>query len=162
MLERGRRKADVREGTREILLVEADTQQLPFQTGTFGIVSVAFGIRNVSDTQRGIREMLRVLRPGGRIAILEFSRPRGRFLGPLYLTFFQKILPRIGQTIAPNRYRAYQYLPETVLEFPDGEEMVALLASLGVERVRAIPMTFGVATLYVGFKPEIESTGVSR
>ena len=85
-----------------IFLVEGDSQALPVPSDTFGVVTVAFGLRNVADTVRGIDEMVRVARPGGKVAILEFSRPRGRVLGPLYLAFFRRILPRIGQAIAPN------------------------------------------------------------
>ena len=77
----------------------------PCPSDTFGVVSVAFGLRNVRDTVRGVDEMIRVARPGGKVAILEFSRPRGRFLGRLYLAFFRHVLPRIGQALAPNAGR---------------------------------------------------------
>ncbi len=135
-----------------VLLIEADAQKLPLPTDTFGIVTVAFGLRNVRDTVRGIDEMVRVARPGGTVAILEFSRPRGAILGRLYLAFFRHILPRVGQAIAPNRDNAYHYLPASVLQFPDGAEMVALLASRGLKNVKHYPLTLGIATLYVGVK----------
>ena len=139
------------EGT--VALIEGDTQRLPLPDDTFGVVTVAFGLRNVADTVRGIDEMVRVARPGGRVAILEFSRPRGPILGRLYLAFFRQVLPKVGQALAPNSYDAYRYLPASVLQFPDGREMLDLLGSRGLADLRQYPLTFGVATLYVGTKP---------
>ena len=136
-----------------IALIEADTQRLPLPSNTFGVVSVAFGLRNVHDTVLGIDEMIRVARPGGKLAILEFSRPRGRILGRAYLAFFRHLLPRVGQAIAPNPDNAYHYLPRTVLEFPDGQEMLDLLGSRGLVDLKLYSLTLGVATLYVGTKP---------
>ena len=97
--------------------------------------------------------MIRVAQPGGNVAILEFSRPRGKLLGKLYLAFFRHILPRVGEAIAPNKDQAYHYLPRTVLEFPDGQEMLDLLASRGLIDMKLHPLTLGIATLYVGTKP---------
>jgi demethylmenaquinone methyltransferase / 2-methoxy-6-polyprenyl-1,4-benzoquinol methylase len=136
-----------------VTLVEGDTHRLPVPSDTFGVVSVAFGLRNVRDTVRGVDEMIRVARHGGKIAILEFSRPRGRLLGPIYLAFFRHLLPRVGQALAPNQDGAYDYLPRSVLEFPDGQAMLDLLASRGLIELKHYPLTFGVATLYVGTKP---------
>ncbi len=131
MLERGREKVRRGRATDEIILVEGDAQRLPVPSDTFGVVTVAFGLRNVADTVRGIDEMIRVARPGGKVAILEFSRPKGAILGRLYLTFFRRILPRVGQTIAPNEHDAYGYLPTSVLQFPDGQDMLDLLERAG-------------------------------
>jgi demethylmenaquinone methyltransferase / 2-methoxy-6-polyprenyl-1,4-benzoquinol methylase len=136
-----------------VTLVEGDTQRLPVPSDTFGVVSVAFGLRNVRDTVRGIDEMIRAARPGGKIAILEFSRPRGRILGPLYLAFFRHLLPRVGQALAPNQDGAYDYLPRSVLAFPDGQAMLDLLAARGLSELKQYSLTCGVATLYVGTKP---------
>ena len=139
-----------------VTLIEGDTQRLPLPSNTFGVVTVAFGLRNVADTARGIDEMIRVARPGGKVAILEFSRPRGAVLGRIYLTFFKHILPRIGQALAPNDHDAYSYLPNSVMQFPDGQVMVDLLSTRGLTQVTQYPLTFGVATLYVGVKPTAE------
>jgi len=136
-----------------ITLVEGDAQRLPLPGDLFAVVSVAFGLRNVRDTVQGIDEMIRVARPGGKVAILEFSRPRGRILGRLYLVFLRRLLPRIGQALAPNDDCAYDYLPRSVLEFPDGQAMLDLLASRGLTELRQYPLTLGIATLYVGSKP---------
>ena len=140
-----------------VTLIEGDTQRLPVPSDTFGVVSVAFGLRNVRDTVRGIDEMIRAARPGGTVAILEFSRPRGRFLGRLYLAFFRHVLPRVGQAIAPNDDQAYHYLPRTVLEFPDGQDLLDLLGQRGLIELRMYPLTLGIATLYVGTKPTTTS-----
>ena len=136
-----------------VTLIEGDSQRLPLPDDAFGVVSVAFGLRNVRDTCRGIDEMVRVARPGGKVAILEFSIPRGPILGRLFLLFFRKILPWIGQKFAPNRYSAYEYLPRSVLQFPDGEALLSLLSARGLTDVKQHPLTFGVASLYVGVKP---------
>jgi len=153
MLEIGTQKVRKAGATERIALIEGDTQRLPLPTDTFGVVTVAFGLRNVSNTTRGIDEMVRVARPGGKVAILEFSKPRGLVLGRLYLAFFRHILPKVGQTIAPNQYEAYGYLPASVLQFPDGQAMLDLLASRGLTELKQYPLTFGIATLYVGIKP---------
>jgi demethylmenaquinone methyltransferase/2-methoxy-6-polyprenyl-1,4-benzoquinol methylase len=153
MLVIGNQKIGKAKAEGAVTLIEGDTQRLPLPDNTFGVVTVAFGLRNVADTVRGIDEMVRVARPGGKVAILEFSRPRGAILGRLYLAFFRHVLPKVGQTIAPNSYDAYSYLPASVLQFPDGREMLDLLASRGLTDLRQHPLTFGIATLYVGTKP---------
>jgi demethylmenaquinone methyltransferase/2-methoxy-6-polyprenyl-1,4-benzoquinol methylase len=154
MLVLGRQKAARRGVLDRVILIEGDAQRLPVPDDTFAVVSVAFGLRNVRDTLRGVDEMIRAARPGGKVAILEFSRPRGKLLGKLYLAFFRHVLPRVGEAIAPNPDQAYHYLPRTVLEFPDGQEMLELLASRGLLDVQMHPLTLGIATLYVGTKPD--------
>jgi demethylmenaquinone methyltransferase/2-methoxy-6-polyprenyl-1,4-benzoquinol methylase len=137
-----------------VVVVEADSQRLPLPSDFAGLTTVAFGLRNISDTINGLDEMIRITRPGGRVAILEFSRPTGRVLGRAYLAFFKRILPRVGQAIAPNASNAYGYLPASVLEFPDGQAMLDLMASRGLTGCTAAPMTLGIATLYIGTKPK--------
>jgi demethylmenaquinone methyltransferase / 2-methoxy-6-polyprenyl-1,4-benzoquinol methylase len=153
MLEIGRSKVKKAGASGRVTLVEGDARHLPAPDDTFGVVSVAFGLRNVSDTVRGVDELIRVARPGGKVAILEFSRPRGRFLGRVYLAFFRHVLPRIGQALSPNADGAYDYLPRSVLEFPDGQAMLDLLAARGLGSLELHPLTGGIATLYVGTKP---------
>jgi demethylmenaquinone methyltransferase/2-methoxy-6-polyprenyl-1,4-benzoquinol methylase len=132
--------------------VEADTQRLPFADDQFQIVSVAFGLRNVTDTVEGLREMARVCAPEGRVVILEFSMPHNRVLGALYRWYFRHVLPRIGQLVSGNRQAAYRYLPESVSEFPYGERLAAMMKSCGLDPVTWKPLTFGIATLYIGIK----------
>ena len=152
MLVIGRGKAQTAGASDSVTFVEADAQQLPFPDNSFQIVSVAFGLRNVTDTDRGLREMLRVCRPGGRIAVLEFSMPRWQPFKFFYGWYFRYVLPRIGQALARNRQEAYNYLPESVGEFPSGEALAERLRAAGAGQVRYYPLTFGVATLYVGSK----------
>jgi len=132
----------------------ADAQQLPFDDASFQIVSVAFGLRNVADTMRGLREMVRVCQPGGRVAVLEFSRPQNRAFNALYQAYFRTVLPRIGQVVSGSRDLAYEYLPQSVAEFPCGQQLAALMEQAGLETVRFKPFTFGIATLYWGRKPD--------
>jgi len=153
MLVLGRRKVERAGAGAVLILAEGDTQRLPLPSDTFGVVTVAFGLRNVRDTVRGVDEMVRVARPGGKVAVLEFSRPRGPILGRLYLAFFRQVLPRVGQAVSPNGDGAYHYLPASVMQFPDGQDMLALLAARGLTETVMYPLTFGIATLYVGTKP---------
>jgi len=134
--------------------LEADTQRLPFPDNQFQIVSVAFGLRNVTDMNRGLAEMIRVAKPGGRLVILEFSRPRG-IIGFLYTFYFRRILPFVGQWFSRSPDKAYEYLPASVLSFPDGEALATVMRQHGLEQVRFYPFTFGIATLYVGHKKSI-------
>ncbi|MBX6311322.1 MAG: ubiquinone/menaquinone biosynthesis methyltransferase, partial [Isosphaeraceae bacterium] len=121
-----------RAGARDqITLIEGDTLRLPVPDHTFGVVTVAFGLRNVADTVRGLDEMIRAARPGGRVAILEFSRPR-RGLGRLLFALIRRVVPRVGQALAPNEFGAYDYLPTSVLQFPDGQAMLDLMAARGL------------------------------
>jgi demethylmenaquinone methyltransferase/2-methoxy-6-polyprenyl-1,4-benzoquinol methylase len=153
MLEKAREKISREKGRQAIALFEADTQSLPFADATFDVVVVAFGLRNVADTVRGLDEMIRVLQPGGRLGVLEFSRPTQPVLARIYGSFFRHVLPRVGQALAPNGYDAYDYLPSSVAAFPEGEAMLALMASRGLETLERFPFTFGIATFYVGQKP---------
>jgi demethylmenaquinone methyltransferase/2-methoxy-6-polyprenyl-1,4-benzoquinol methylase len=151
MLVRAQAKSQQRGGGR-IRYLEADAQQLPFPDDFFQLTTVAFGLRNLADTDRGLAEMARVTRPGGRVAVLEFSRPRGSLLGRLYDFYFRHILPLIGQVISRSKDNAYRYLPASVREFPSGEALADRMRAQGLHGVRWFPLTFGIATLYVGIK----------
>jgi demethylmenaquinone methyltransferase/2-methoxy-6-polyprenyl-1,4-benzoquinol methylase len=153
MLLPARAKTRGARASERITYLEADTQQLPFPDDTFQLVTVAFGLRNVTDTDRGLAEMVRVARPGGKVAILEFSRPRGWLFGGAYRFYFRWVLPAVGQAISRSKDSAYSYLPASVLEFPDGEALAERLRGHGLEGVKFWPMTFGIATLYAGKKP---------
>ena len=152
MLSRAVAKAARGGAAGRVTFVEADAQALPFADGTFQLVSNAFGLRNVADTDRGLAEMVRVVRTGGRVAVLEFSRPRHRLLGRLYRWYFRYLLPLVGQLLSRSREGAYKYLPESVLRFPDNDDLAALMRKQGLTEVRYYPFTLGIATLYVGVK----------
>lgn len=142
-----------RSSSESLSFLEADTLKLPFAADQFQIVSVAFGLRNVSDTIGGLREMTRVCQPGGRVAVLEFSMPTNRLFGAVYRWYFRNILPRIGQLLARNSEAAYNYLPQSVSQFPQGEELTGMMQTAGLVETTYTPLTFGIATLYVGRKP---------
>ncbi len=114
---------------------------------------MAFGLRNVADTGRALREMVRVCRPDGQVAVLEFSMPTRQPLRALDNWYFRNVLPRIGRVFARSADQAYDYLPSSVGEFPSGAALAEMLSAAGLERVEFKLLTFGVATLYVGRKP---------
>ncbi len=147
--------AEEKRGGRDVRFLEADTLSLPFQDNQFQIVSVAFGLRNVSSTIGGLVEMARVCRPGGRVVVLEFAAPRNRFLSRLYQWYFHSVLPRLGQLLVRNRQAAYEYLPQSVSEFPVGGDLVAIMEEAGLERTWWKSLTAGIAAIYVGHKPEL-------
>lgn len=154
MLTRGRDKGTKAGLDDRLTFVEADAQRLPFVDDFFQIVCVAFGLRNVTDTDRGLREMTRVCRPGGRVAVLEFSQPRSRLIRAVYHGYFHNVLPKVGGWLSGKQEgkQAYRYLPESVGEFPQGAALCDKLRAAGLRDVTFTPLTFGIATLYVGVK----------
>jgi len=153
MLEIADQKAERRQSPESVRFLEADSQELPFSDQTFQCVTVAFGLRNIADTARGLSEMFRVCKPGGQVMVLEFSRPRVPGLRQSYEFYFRNVLPRIGQWFARNDKSAYKYLPESVGQFPDGEQLAEMMRAAGLVDVRFTPLTCGVATIYEGTRP---------
>ena len=133
--------------------VEASAMELPYPDNRFQIVCVAFGLRNVESTDQGLREMVRVCRPGGRVAVLEFSQPARQPIKALYGLYFRHLLPRIGQLLARNEQAAYAYLPSSVGEFPSGQALAERMNQAGLHDTKFCPLTCGIATLYCGTKP---------
>lgn len=152
MLTRAVAKSRGRGSHPRIRFAQADAQQLPFAANTFEVVTIAFGLRNVTDTDRGLSEMVRVTRPGGRVAVLEFSRPRHWLFGRAYRAYFRYLLPTVGQLFSRSGEKAYVYLPASVMEFPDGEALAERMRAAGLADVSYTSFTFGIATLYVGTK----------
>lgn len=148
MLRLGQEKIAASPYRNRIFLVNAPCETIPHPSGIFDGVTIAFGIRNVVDRAAGLREMCRVLKPGGRVVVLEFSHPRRRLFRGLYYLYFRRILPFVGGLL--SRRSAYQYLPDSVLEFPDRETFKALMGQAGFADVRHFDLTFGIATVYVG------------
>ena len=128
--------------------VAADTLRLPFRSGVFDLVTVAFGVRNLADPEAGLREMARVLRPGGRMLVLEFCRPRVPLLGPLYMFYFRHLLPRLGSWISGDREGAYRYLTKSVLAFPEREQFIAMMERAGLPAPGFKLLTGGVVAIY--------------
>lgn len=136
----------------------ADTLILPFLDNTFDIVSVGFGIRNVSDLEMGIREMTRVATPGGRVVILEFTQPVNPLFRSLYYFYFTKILPFIGNLISRNKDDAYGYLPRSVMKFPNCDALKTVMEQCGLTDVQFHRKTFGIVAIHVGKKRAINRT----
>lgn len=152
MLERARTKHQKSAASFPVRFLEADSQQLPFEDASFQAVTVAFGLRNVQDTSRGISEMLRVCASGGQICVLEFSQPTLPGFRHLYQAYFRHVLPRVGQTFAKNSQDAYEYLPNSVVEFPSGRALARLMEQAGMCSVKVFPLTLGIASIYLGEK----------
>jgi demethylmenaquinone methyltransferase/2-methoxy-6-polyprenyl-1,4-benzoquinol methylase len=143
MLEIARKKSKGR-----IAFHQADTMRLPFADGAFDACTVGFGIRNVSDTRRGIAEMARVVRKGGRVVILEFTLPKPGFLRKAYLAYFNHVLPRVGAMI--SRDRAYRYLNESVREWKTPGELETVMRSVGLRDVGHTLLSLGIAAIHTG------------
>ena len=148
MMRVGREKCRRAGAGDRVSFVRAPGEALPFRDGVFDSACVAFGIRNVVDRERGLREMCRVVRPGGRVVVLEFSTPRSALFGALYRFYFTRLLPRIGGIF--SRRSAYAYLPESVLSFPEPPAFAAMMRAAGCASVAFRPLTLGIVTLYVG------------
>jgi demethylmenaquinone methyltransferase/2-methoxy-6-polyprenyl-1,4-benzoquinol methylase len=128
----------------------ADALALPFGDGAFDFVTVAFGIRNVSDPKAALREMARVVRPGGRVVVLEFTKPRVPLLGAAYRVYFRRILPTLGRWISGVRNDAYRYLHDSVMAFPERQDFLALMQDAGLASPRMRLLTGGIAAIYRG------------
>lgn len=151
MLEVGRAKIKDKHLTDKIELLYGDSENLPFEENKFDAVIVAFGVRNFENLENGLAEMLRVVRPGGKVIVLEFSKPRKFPFKQLYNFYFKFVLPKIGRWVSKDS-SAYTYLPESVQAFPDGERFVEILNHLGYKNTSCKPLTFGISSLYTGTK----------
>ena len=149
MLEYGRAKIDRLGLTPRISLVQGDAEDLPFPNDAFDAALVAFGVRNFEDLDAGLRGIRRVLRPGAALVVLEFSRPRTFPIKQLYAWYSRHVLPRIGGALSPEQ-SAYEYLPSSVAEFPDGPDFLDRMADTGFTDLLWEPLTFGIASLYRG------------
>jgi demethylmenaquinone methyltransferase/2-methoxy-6-polyprenyl-1,4-benzoquinol methylase len=133
-------------------LAGADALRLPFGDGLFDGALIAFGLRNLSDSRAGLEEMMRLVKPGGRVVVLEFGRPPSRALRALYELYFTRVLPWVGRLISGHP-RAYSYLPASVLAYPEPEDIGRLMAEVGLKNVGLKRMTAGIVALHVGEVP---------
>lgn len=137
---------------KNIALLNADALYLPFSHNLFDAVFIAFGIRNIMDRQRAVTTFFNVLKSDGRLAVLELTTPEKGLFRSLYLLYFQKLLPFIGSFFSKDTH-AYSYLPESVLKFPTPVEFSNIMKNAGFKQIRFKQMTFGIVTLFIGFKP---------
>ncbi|MFQ5895638.1 MAG: ubiquinone/menaquinone biosynthesis methyltransferase [Nitrospinota bacterium] len=134
-----------------LFLIQADALELPFRTGAFDGAIIAFGLRNLTDPEAGLREMARVVRPGGEVVVLEFGPVRGRLFGLIYRFYFRQVYPRVGRLISGHP-TAYDYLPETVSDWPPPEEVSGMMARAGLHHVRHYPLTRGIVYVHAGMR----------
>ncbi len=151
MLARGVRKFSRTGLESRIASIAGDAMELPFRDNAFDAVAIAFGVRNFENLARGLREMLRVLRPGGRLVILEFSRPPSAVLSWLHRTYVGRILPRVGDAISGNR-GPYGYLSHSIGEFPDPETLARRIREAGFGTVRWTPLSGGIVCIHTAIK----------
>lgn len=151
MLAVGRRKVEELSLSNRISLKQGDSLSLPFESNTFDVAMVAFGVRNYEDPVKGMAETLRVLRPNGKFYVLEFSMPRKFPMAQLYKFYFWAILPLIGRMVSGHK-RAYTYLPESVSAFPDGNNFIQLMQKAGFSDCKFKKLSFGIASIYEGVK----------
>lgn len=152
MLEIGRKKIAERKLEQKITLQYGDSEALPFDTDTFDAILCAYGVRNFENLEAGLRQMSRVLRPGGKIAILEFSHPKKFPVKQLYRFYFRYILPVLGKAVSKDA-TAYTYLPQSVAAFPEGGQFCRIMQQCGFTHPKARPLSFGITTLYTAKKP---------
>jgi len=151
MLEIGRKKIAERKLEQKITLQYGDSEALPFDTDTFDAILCAYGVRNFENLEAGLRQMSRVLRPGGKIAILEFSHPKKFPVKQLYRFYFRYILPVLGKAVSKDA-TAYTYLPQSVAAFPEGDQFCRIMQQCGFTHPKARPLSFGITTLYTAKK----------
>lgn len=157
MLDVAARKTKGRE--RELPFIEADALKLPFVSSSFDAVTIAFGLRNLSSVEAGLRELFRVLTPGGKLAVLEFSQPGVPGFRELFGFYFSSVLPRIGGIISGSR-GAYEYLPDSVSRFPNQKLLAEMMRSVGLTDVEYENLTGGIAALHLGTRPPNSSSAV--
>lgn len=151
MLEEGRKKMKKKNLEHIIDLQMGDSEKLLFEDNKFDAVIVSFGVRNFETLEKGIADMYRVLKPGGKTVIVEFSKPKKFPMKQGYNFYFKYILPRIGKLVSKDD-SAYTYLPESVQAFPDGNDFLEVLEKVGFKNTKCKPLTFGISSIYIGEK----------
>jgi demethylmenaquinone methyltransferase/2-methoxy-6-polyprenyl-1,4-benzoquinol methylase len=151
MLEVGRKKVAAQGLTEKIELLTGDSENLPFEENKFDAVTVAFGVRNFENLEKGLSEILRVMKPGAMLVVLEFSKPSRFPLKQFYNFYFKFILPKLGSMISSDK-AAYTYLPESVEAFPDGKRFETILTKVGFKSTTCEPLTFGISSIYTARK----------
>lgn len=151
MLEIGRKKVAKKDLSELITLQQGDSENMPFADNTFDAITVAFGVRNFENLEKGLKEMNRVLKKDGKLVVLEFSRPTLFPFKQLFNGYFKYILPQIGRLTSKDP-KAYSYLYESVQAFPDGKDFIKVLEATGYQENKNIPLSLGICSIYVGRK----------
>lgn len=151
MLEIGQRKLRIQRSDYTALLIEGDALQLPFSSESVDIATIAFGLRNLPDISAGLRELVRILKPGGRLLILEFTLPPNLLWRSFYLFYLRRIVPWLGALITGSR-SAYEYLHRSICGFPPPDEIVKQMEHVGLTRVESLLLLGGIAAIYRGVR----------
>ena len=151
MLEMGRKKIQRKGLDHKIELLNGDSENLPFEENKFDAVTVAFGVRNFENLEKGLGDIFRVMKPDAMVVVLEFSRPRKFPFRQLYNFYFKIVLPKVGRVISKDK-AAYTYLPESVEAFPDGQDFLEILKNIGFKDTACKTLTFGISSIYTGRK----------
>jgi demethylmenaquinone methyltransferase/2-methoxy-6-polyprenyl-1,4-benzoquinol methylase len=151
MLEKGREKMVKRKVEHKVEMLLGDSENIPFEDNSFDAITVGFGVRNFEQLEKGLSEMIRVLKPGGRVAILEFSKPKNFPIKQLFGFYSRYLIPFFGKIISKDK-SAYTYLQESVEAFPEGQNFMDILTAVGHKNVKAHLVSGGIATIYIGEK----------
>lgn len=141
---------------KQIKLIRGNAMSLPYEDNSFDYATIGFALRNVPDLEQVIREMQRVVKPGGMVVSLELSKPTWQPFQSIYYFYFQRVLPFLGKLIA-KRYEQYKWLPESLVNFPDHRQLAKIFAEQGLQQVEAYPLTGGIAALHIGIKGKSNS-----
>ncbi|MDF2723289.1 MAG: ubiquinone biosynthesis methyltransferase UbiE [Paenibacillus sp.] len=159
MLQFGEHKIAKHGLDKQVQLIHGNAMELPFEADSFDYATIGFALRNVPDLEQVLREMQRVVKPGGLVVSLELSKPTWQPFKSLYYFYFQRVLPLIGKLIA-KRYEQYKWLPESLVHFPDHKQLADIFRRTGLQDVRAYPLTGGIAALHIGVKGDREGSAV--
>lgn len=151
MLSVGRKKILNRQLSEKVELLHGDSENLQFEENKFDAVTVGFGVRNFENLEKGLAEILRVMKPGAILVVLEFSKPRAFPFKQIYNVYFKNILPALGRIVSKDK-SAYTYLPESVDAFPDGKDFENILQKVGFKKTTCKPLTFGISSIYTAVK----------
>lgn len=151
MLDIGQAKVDKLGLNNQITLIQGNAMDLPFEDSSFDFITIGFGLRNVPDIDKVLKEMKRVVKPGGKIVCLELSKPTWQPFKGIYYFYFEKLLPLLAKWFV-KRYEQYRWLPESLTAFPDLQALAELFRTIGMRNVKAYPLTGGIAALHIGTK----------
>lgn len=155
MLDVGAHKVKALGLDQQIQLTQGNAMSLPYADNSFDYATIGFGLRNVPDLDQVLREMKRVVKPGGKVVCLELSKPTWQPFKSIYYFYFQQVLPLIGKLVA-KRYEQYRWLPQSLVAFPDHKQLARHFAEAGLEQVKAYPLNLGIAALHIGTKGGLE------